>query len=493
MMGQEGPLQQKLFYTGINLSTRVRADHPLRKISEVIDFDFSYEIVSAHYGANGNVSVPPPTLLKLMLLLVFYNVRSERELMQTLPERLDWLWFLGYDLDSKIPNHSVLSKARSRWGESVFREFFERVVWQCVEAGLVDGKKIFMDSSFIQANASNSSIVDTKSLKVIVSKRYKELESRLEGVEKGSESACENRKINKRYVSTTDPEAGIVRSGQKRLCYQTHRAVDEKAEVITAVKVTSGELNEAHYLKDLMNGHEKNTEKTVKTVVADSKYGTIPNYLHCYDKGVKAHIPDLKQLTDNTSSRDGIFDVDQFIYDKETDTCPAGKLLKRKAYHKHRESYEYRASPKDCKACPLKESCTRNKKGRSIKHHKRQLELNAMRAASKMPLAKSDLHKRQHLMERSFAKSTRYGFDQARWRGEWRVYIQELLTCTLENIRVLIKPRPKLKPAASNKIRVEAVHKPLFYQIQRKTLYWLAIKVRIKQIVSFNRAVCQAV
>jgi len=74
------------------------------------------------YGYNGNVSVPPSIVVKLMLLLVFYNVRSERELMDTVPERLDWLWFLGYDLDSEIPNHSVLSKARRRWGVAVFRK-----------------------------------------------------------------------------------------------------------------------------------------------------------------------------------------------------------------------------------------------------------------------------------------------------------------------------------------------------------------------------------
>jgi hypothetical protein len=49
------------------------------------------------YGHNGNESVPPPIILKLMLLLFFYNFRSERELMETVPERMDWLWFLGYD------------------------------------------------------------------------------------------------------------------------------------------------------------------------------------------------------------------------------------------------------------------------------------------------------------------------------------------------------------------------------------------------------------
>ncbi len=71
--------------------------------------------------------------MKLMLLLVFYNVRSERDLMRTLPMRLDWLWFLGYDIDDEIPHHSVLSKARKRWGEETFKELFQRVLLQALE------------------------------------------------------------------------------------------------------------------------------------------------------------------------------------------------------------------------------------------------------------------------------------------------------------------------------------------------------------------------
>ena len=58
-----------------------------------------------------------------MLLLVLYNVRSERELMDTLPERLDWLWFLGLTIESPIPDHSILSKARTRWGQDAFNEY----------------------------------------------------------------------------------------------------------------------------------------------------------------------------------------------------------------------------------------------------------------------------------------------------------------------------------------------------------------------------------
>ena len=94
MMGRQTDCQNKFFITGFNLDKRIRDDHPLRKIQEKIDFDFIYEKVKDSYGTKGNVSVPPPVILKMMLLLILYNIRSERELMNTIPERLDWLWFL---------------------------------------------------------------------------------------------------------------------------------------------------------------------------------------------------------------------------------------------------------------------------------------------------------------------------------------------------------------------------------------------------------------
>jgi transposase len=212
MMGCEPSDQDQLFVYRIYLEERVRNNHPLRKIKELIDFSFIYEEVSDTYGENGNVSVPPPVILKLMLLLILYNVRSERELMETLPERLDWLWFLGYTLDSSIPDHSVLSKARKRWGEEAFRRFFEQVVSQCVTAGLVEGSKLFVDASFIDANASNHSVVNTRSLTRYLKKGYAELEQRLSGCATEDEARSD---VNRRFVSTTDPDASIMRQGGK--------------------------------------------------------------------------------------------------------------------------------------------------------------------------------------------------------------------------------------------------------------------------------------
>ena len=116
MMGHQPPPQPALFYTGFNLEKRIRADHMLRKVARMVDFDFVYQEVKDRYGYNGNVSVAPPMIIKLMMLLVLYNVRSERELMATLPERLDWLWFLGLELDSEIPHHSVAEQGEEALG-----------------------------------------------------------------------------------------------------------------------------------------------------------------------------------------------------------------------------------------------------------------------------------------------------------------------------------------------------------------------------------------
>ena len=448
MMGQQEGFQPKLFYHQINLEQRVPKDHTLRKIQEKIDFDFVYGEVKDTYGDNGNVSIPPPVILKMMLLLVLYNVRSERELMDTIPLRLDWLWFLGCDLDSEVPNHSVLSKARARWGVEAFRNFFERVVWQCVEAGLVDGRKIFVDASLVDANASNNSVVDTQSLKVHLRGIYEKLEGRLAEPRESTDRWRANyEKKNNRYISTTDPDAAIVNRGKPKLSYQVHRAVDGRAEVITATETTVGDVNEAHVMVPLLESHHANTGRGAEAVVGDSKYGTIENFLACHDRGIEAHIPDLREASVKRTEGLKIFPEEQFQYDPQSDTyrCPAGNGLKPKSLHSNRQSRDYAAPRKTCAACQLREQCTRNKSGRTIKRHLRQEELDRMREASRSAGAKRDIKVRQHLMERSYARGTWYGFDRARWRRLWRVEIQEYLIAAIQNIEVLLRygERPK--------------------------------------------------
>jgi len=437
MMGQQAKGQQlKMFYPGLSLERRVRLDHPLRQVKKLVDFDFIYQEVAPCYGVNGNVSVPPPVILKLMLLLIFYNVRSERELMATLPERLDWLWFIDFDLDDEIPGHSVLSKARSRWGTAAFKQFFERIVWQCVAAGLVDGSKIFMDSSLIHADASKNSIINMNSLKSQLNPHYQELEARLEEL---PEDYKGKGRLNRTHLSTTDPEASLVSQGKVRsqLCFKVHRAVDSRSEVITATQVTSGAVNEGHLLPELIEQHTENTASQVEVVAADSQYGTIRNYLACHDRGLKAHISPFK----DGQNRNGKFSDDAFSYDPKDDVylCPAGQRLKRTRYDRNYETWQYQGQAKVCKTCALKDQCTDAKRGRTLRRHLRHEEVQLLRDRAQSFRSKRDLRTRQHLMERSFARSVPYGFKRARWRRLWRVRIQEYLTAAIQNIMVLVR------------------------------------------------------
>jgi len=352
---------------------------------------------------------------------------------------------------SEVPDHSVLSKARARWGGEAFRGFFERMVWQCVEAGLVDGSKIFVDSSLMDADASNNSVIDTRSLKGQFQESYKKLEARLEEKSESTDSSRRYVKANSRYISTTDPDAAIVNRGKPKLSYQVHRAVDERSEVITATETTPGDVNEAHEMIPLLESHHLNTGIKADTVVADSKYGTIENFLACDDRGVEAHMPDLKESTVRRIKKLKIFPEEQFEYDRESDTyrCPAGHRLKPRSLHMSRQSRDYAAPKKICLACRLKEQGTKNKSGRTIKRHLRQEDLDRMRQASRSAKAKRDIKRRQHLMERSYARGTRYGFDRARWRGLWRVQIQEYLISAVQNIEVLLRYGSYLKRSPS--------------------------------------------
>ena len=157
----DGPPQRrdaKLFHYGVNLERRVRSNNPLRQIKERVDFSFVRGAVAGFYGKDGHESVDPIVIMKLMLLMFLDDVSGERELMRIVAERLDYMWFVEMDLDDEIPDHSVLSKARKRWGAEVFQDLFVKVVRRCVEAGLVTGDKIHMDGSVVNANASMESI-----------------------------------------------------------------------------------------------------------------------------------------------------------------------------------------------------------------------------------------------------------------------------------------------------------------------------------------------
>jgi transposase len=453
MMGQQKE-QASLFSYRISLEQRIRSDHPLRRVAEVVDFSFVREKVAHFYGRNGNESVDPAVIMKMMFLLFFENIASERELMRVLPERLDYLWFLGYQIDDEVPDHSVLSKARKRWGKEVFEQFFVRIVAQCVAARLVGADKLHVDSSLIEANASRDSVI----------KAAPELIAALKGAYAATESKLEEthtppgyEAVNDTLMSCSDPDATMVRKGggASRPRYHHHRGVDDAHGVITAVETTTGSIAENKMLMKLVEQHEANSGAEVSTVVGDHKYGTSENYVACQERGIRTHLGDASGRQNNHRCK-GIFADSEFRYDAATDSyvCPAGKRLRPRRLHPTRRTREYIASKGVCAACPLRSQCTRASYGRTVKRHEHQEWLEVARSQAHSASARRDRRRRQHLMEGSFADAANnHGFKRSRWRRLWRQQIQDYLIAAIQNVRILLsKAMPKPSKAVGLKV-----------------------------------------
>ena len=427
--------ERSLFAVSVDLEKRVRRDHPLRALQATLgDLDWVRQEVSHCYGSKGHVSVDPIIIVKMMLLLFLDDVPSERELMGVIAERMDYLWFLGYELDDTIPNHSVLSKARARWGAEIFESIFVRTVTMCVEAGLVDHQRLLVDSSLVQANASKDSVQQGNPKWVAaVRAACQAQEAKLdEAPVKG---------VNATHVSLTDPEATLARKGQQtsHLAYKCHRAVDSAHGVITGVKTTTGQSGDAAQLPGLVSQHQAHAQQKPEVVVGDSHYGSAGNYRSCQSQGIVSHLKPVVA----PRQKAGRFGPKDFCYDAAGDTlrCPAGKTLRRHSFKKSEQTIEYRIERREhCLACPLRPQCTTAKMGRTVVLPDQLERVQAGKEQALSAAAKASYRVRRYCMEGSFADAANnHGFKRARWRGLWRQQIQDWLIAAVQNLRLLMK------------------------------------------------------
>jgi len=435
MMGKSQQTEPKLFYHGISLERRIPADHPLRRINKLIDFSFVRCQVEQLYGLNGNVSVDPTVILKLMFLLFYEDVKSERALMEQLPLRMDWLWFCGYDLDEATPNHSVISKARRRWGQEVFDGFFNTVLLRCIEAGLVDGQIIHIDSSMIAADADKSKL--QAHVRLVVSQMSQRLDE--QAVDEPEDKETRWRRQHPVVESPTDPDARLGRKkGESVLGYKDHRVIDDRCGIVTSTITTPANVNDSLVMREAVQEHQANTGSRVKTVVADKGYGVMENYRYLKEINASSCIPH------QTYSKGGRFSYEDFCYDRKNDRyiCPAGEVLSRVSTKRdNRQVTEYRCELSACWRCQLRDRCTEGEAmGRTLKVSADAVYYVewADRCLSRYERRRL-LDRRRQKAEGSFADATNnHGFKQARWRGLMKMRIQNLLIAAVQNIRKLL-------------------------------------------------------
>ncbi len=238
------------------------------------------------------------------------------------------------------------------------------------------------------------------------------------------------------------------REGAAVPSYKNHRVVDDKAGAITAVKTTTGAVDEGQELGAMVEAHEQNTQRQARVVVADCRYGSYgntANFIALAKRGVRTHMGDLRSRLRNARS-EGIYPASEAAYDKGTDTflCPARERLHQHHFNSRRGYYEYRPKSGVCASCPLRSACTRDKAGRTIKRYEHQDLLDRARQESHSELGRMDRRRRQWLQERSFGEAAvDHGFKRARWRGLARQSVQDVLIAAIQNLRILARQMPK--------------------------------------------------
>jgi Transposase domain (DUF772) len=125
---------------------------------------------------------------------------------------LAWRWFTGWGFDPEIPHHSTFSKNRpGRFQESnLFEELFEQSERQCVEVGLVAGKHLSVDGSFVEANGAKESRIPREQLveAAQVQPRVRQYLQELEQQNPVAEPVH-----TQDQVSTTDPDSTYATTG----------------------------------------------------------------------------------------------------------------------------------------------------------------------------------------------------------------------------------------------------------------------------------------
>jgi transposase len=164
--GATGSFRSVVLLLPLSLEDQVPENHLLRLIEKHISFAFVREKLKESYSDTGRPSIDPELLLRIMLIGYLYGISSERKLVEELRMHLAWRWFTGVGFDQEIPHHSTFSKNRhGRFQESkLFEELFEQIVRQCVEVGLVQGKDLSVDGSFVEANAAKESRIPREQL-----------------------------------------------------------------------------------------------------------------------------------------------------------------------------------------------------------------------------------------------------------------------------------------------------------------------------------------
>ena len=360
MMGRLNQDQGQLFYS-FCLADAVPDDHPIREIASVLDLKWVYGELAPHYPRMGRPSVDPVLMLRMLLIGYLFAIRSERALCREVQVNLAYRWFCGLSIEDRIPDHSAFCRARNeRFRDSdLFRRVFERVVEDCMAAGLVGGEGFAVDASLIAADANKQRSIAGQDWHrdrdpARSSRGVKEYLATLDDTAWGAASD-----VTPKFISPSDPAAQWTgaHKGPAFFAYSDNYLIDVKFGVIVDVEASRAiRQAEVGAAKTMIERTEERFGLKPARLAADTAYGTAATLDWIVnDKKIAPHIPvfDKSRRDDGTLSReDFAFDAGRNLY-----VCPQGKLLHTTGRAHDGTTLLYRARTADCGPCPLKARC----------------------------------------------------------------------------------------------------------------------------------------
>jgi Transposase domain (DUF772)/Transposase DDE domain len=272
---------------------------------------------------------------------------------------LAWRWFTGLGFDQEIPHHSTFSKNRhGRFEESkLFEQLFEQIVRQCVEVGLVQGKHLSVDGSFVEANAAKESRIPREQF-AEAAQVHQSVRQYLKEVQE--QNPVEEPVHQQEQVSTTDPDSTYATKGgtPARLGYYDNYLVDNDSCVIVGVQATAARMSqETVAAQQMLTRFAQWQGKEPESVAADTTYGNGEFLQWLADRSIT---PYMRTRDSIHRKRSPFFGPERFTYQPEHNRylCPAGQVLNYggRVYRNH--AFNYIGTRKKCGPCSLRPQCT---------------------------------------------------------------------------------------------------------------------------------------
>ena len=265
--------------------TRVPPTHPLRAIKGLADEALAKlsPVFDAMYADGGRPSIPPERLLKSMLLIALYSVRSERQFCEQLDYNLLFRWFLDMDMVEPSFVPTVFTHNRDRLiTHDAAGEFLRAIVEQARKGRLMSADHFTVDGTLIESWASLKS--------------FKKKDDHDQGPpdDPGNPTVDFHgeKRTNDTHESTTDPDAKLARKGkgkEAKLSYSAHALIENRNGLVLDLQmdIADGRAERRNALEMLDNNLPGQRRITV---AGDKGYDTSDFVEDCRERNVTPHV-----------------------------------------------------------------------------------------------------------------------------------------------------------------------------------------------------------